>query len=696
MEMKKKIAWIILLLCVSVLLSGQKAKPDKVDIKSLDQKCQDWLTLVSYIILPQEKEVFLRLAIDRDRDLFIESFWRQRDPTPGTPENEYRDEHMRRWTYANEHYRRGAGRPGWMTDMGRIYIILGQPVSIERFEGNLGIVPCQAWTYYGDPKKELPSLFNLLFYQRGGAGEHRLYNPVVDGPYNLLQDKRNQDATDYMALYERIKELAPTLAEISLSIVPGEINPDYSPSVRNAMILADIYESPKKDVNPAYATHFLDYRGMVSTEYLTNYVDCDSNVSLIEDPQTGLTFLNFSMVPKSISIDYFEPKEQFYSSFKLDVSLRLGETIIFQYSRDLPFYFSKDDADRVRANGVSIEDSFPVAEGKYRLTVLLQNPIGKEFSILEKDITVSGDARGVQLGGPYLGYKAEQYQTGIHIPYKILDKKLLIDPKAIYSSADQIFFSFTVSNLEEELWSGGEVNVRIKGLREKAPFEKSFSIKLADQAYNKLMVFEQSLPVQGIPPDYYDFRLTLSDRGGGVVDSKSANFIVSSEKAVPHPIANAKGFPLSGRYFYFYMLANQYDKLNQNEKAEEFYQKAYALNPAYKEKVVDFANFLLKVNKFDQARQLIEGIRDVEKLRFDYYLLKGKSELGKGEYAEAINSLLEGNKIYNSDTRLLNALGFCFYGTDQKSKALDVLRASLRLNPQQPEIKKIVEEIEKR
>ncbi len=111
----------------------------------------------------RRRRFFLQLENDRDRDLFIEAFWRQRDPTPGTPENEYKDEHIRRFNYANKFYGRSTTREGWRTDMGRIYIILGEPVSIERFESSNFIVPCQAWSYYGDPKKELPPHFVLFF-----------------------------------------------------------------------------------------------------------------------------------------------------------------------------------------------------------------------------------------------------------------------------------------------------------------------------------------------------------------------------------------------------------------------------------------------------------------------------------------------------------------------------------------------------
>lgn len=135
----------------------------KLKEKDLPQKYQDWLKLINYIIFPVEKDAFLQLTMDRDRDLFIESFWKQRDPTPATPQNEYKDELIKRFQYANTFYRRGTTREGWMTDMGRIYIILGLPSSIERFEGVAGIHPCQVWYYYGDRTKGLPTYFALVF-----------------------------------------------------------------------------------------------------------------------------------------------------------------------------------------------------------------------------------------------------------------------------------------------------------------------------------------------------------------------------------------------------------------------------------------------------------------------------------------------------------------------------------------------------
>lgn len=85
---------------------------------------------VKYIITPEEKSVFLELETADEKEQFIEQFWFRRDPDPRTSVNEFREEHYRRIAHANDNFQ--SGWPGWMTDRGRIYIIHGEPVEIER------------------------------------------------------------------------------------------------------------------------------------------------------------------------------------------------------------------------------------------------------------------------------------------------------------------------------------------------------------------------------------------------------------------------------------------------------------------------------------------------------------------------------------------------------------------------------------
>ena len=113
---------------------------------------------VRWIITDQELAAFKHLSNDEERDQFIENFWLRRNPNPDSPENEYREEHYSRIAYANEHF--AAGKAGWRTDRGHMYIAYGKPDSIdshpsggnyerpmEEGGGSTSTFPFETWHY---------------------------------------------------------------------------------------------------------------------------------------------------------------------------------------------------------------------------------------------------------------------------------------------------------------------------------------------------------------------------------------------------------------------------------------------------------------------------------------------------------------------------------------------------------------------
>jgi GWxTD domain-containing protein len=128
----------------------------KAELKGVYKK---WLAEdVAWIITDEETRAFKNLANDEERDQFIEQFWLRRNPNPDSPDNEFRDEHYARIAYSNEHF--AAGKPGWMTDRGHIYIAYGKPDSIdshpsggnynrpmEEGGGNTSTYPFEIWHY---------------------------------------------------------------------------------------------------------------------------------------------------------------------------------------------------------------------------------------------------------------------------------------------------------------------------------------------------------------------------------------------------------------------------------------------------------------------------------------------------------------------------------------------------------------------
>ncbi len=114
-----------------------------------DAAFQKWISEdVFWIVSSQERTDFNRLQTDGQRALFIEDFWARRDPTPGTPENEFRMEHYRRIQWANDHYST-TNWPGWKSDRGMMYIRYGAPDEKEEHpDGSVAAVyPYERWHY---------------------------------------------------------------------------------------------------------------------------------------------------------------------------------------------------------------------------------------------------------------------------------------------------------------------------------------------------------------------------------------------------------------------------------------------------------------------------------------------------------------------------------------------------------------------
>src|SRR5271165_5025826 len=133
----------------------KRERTDKEKIETQKAVKQD----VSYIISDEERRAFKNLSNDEEREAFIENFWLRRNPNPDSPENEFREEHYRRIAYANEHF--AAGKPGWKTDRGHIYIAFGKPNSIDSHPsggayqrpldeggGETSTYPFEVWNYH--------------------------------------------------------------------------------------------------------------------------------------------------------------------------------------------------------------------------------------------------------------------------------------------------------------------------------------------------------------------------------------------------------------------------------------------------------------------------------------------------------------------------------------------------------------------
>ena len=145
--------------------------------EKLPQKYHDFLELVDLIITDQEREVFLQITDDLQRDRFIESFWRRRSTDPRGLRTDYRSVYIQRFQLAQEQFH------NMKSDRAKIFLVNGPPDAMIAIDCVDVFVPIQIWYY--DRIEVLKSKVYLIFYKQFGTGDYKLWLPL-DGNGVLL------------------------------------------------------------------------------------------------------------------------------------------------------------------------------------------------------------------------------------------------------------------------------------------------------------------------------------------------------------------------------------------------------------------------------------------------------------------------------------------------------------------------------
>src|SRR5215813_12166669 len=75
-------------------LDKEQKRKIKKTFKELDNAYKQWLGEdVPYIISPEERNAFLQLSTNEEREQFIEQFWLRRSNNPDLPDNDFKEEH---------------------------------------------------------------------------------------------------------------------------------------------------------------------------------------------------------------------------------------------------------------------------------------------------------------------------------------------------------------------------------------------------------------------------------------------------------------------------------------------------------------------------------------------------------------------------------------------------------------------------
>ena len=591
-----------------------------------------WLDEVEPIITKNERAVFKGLQTEEDRNRFQSLFWKVRDSTPGTLENEFMTEFYSRRRYAESRLE------GAQSDRGRIYIILGKPAEVQNFAGSDKVVDCELWIYRAEGRSGLPPLMYLLFYRRDDAGEYKLFYPGLNSTLDILSAGNRQGRISKARAYRLIQESYPELAKATLSVIPEEANAAFASAPNSSgQTIGQIFTLPEREVERSYLKYFSSPPGTVDISYSTKAVAGRAAIFLTE--HQGVKFLNYSLMPDRISTARTkEGLETAHLVFHLRIEDRAGKTI-YQQEKEIRLRLDKPKYEAMLKRKLIFNDFAPLIEGEHRVSLTYSNKTSEEFFVEEQDIVVNNQTLPL-----VVGYQVKEKSPDSLMPFCLGQYKVLLDPRSIFSPQDSLEGLILADEPPEVFLSARDKEgplLRIQGLSKQGD----------------AIIFRQ--PLAGIQPGNYD----LLVRKNGEELFRRALSVLSFE--VEKPLEFERTEPLSFLTQLPFVLGQEYLNAGRVEKALESFEKLPSnLKNGATLPVIARAYYLHK--EYARVIELLE--KDSVEKNYPVLLLLGNSSLELKKLDQAALYFEEVRK-FGDTAEANNVLGAIYYSLGEKDKA---------------------------
>jgi len=656
--------------------------------KDLPPKYRVWLEEeVVYIISDFERRAFLAMESDRERDMFINAFWKNRDPNLSTPENEFKDEHYKRLAYAREHLGKGTPTPGWRTDMGRVYILLGPPTDMEHNPNTSDFYPLEIWFYQGLTDLGLPPGFTLIFYKPYGAGDYKLYSPIGDGPAKLLVNYTG-DANSFDKIFNAIQQKNKSLAMAAFGLEVGENRSSLRPSVAtDIMLFKKIPAVPMHRLNDDYARQLLKYRQFIDLEYSTNFVNSAGLVRVWRDVH-GRCWLHVQVEPQKLTLEEHEGK--LITNLVLNGSLVDDQNRqVYAFQKDVPVQVSVSQQAAISAQTFALQDVIPLIPGKYTFNILIRNTVSKEFFTFERKVETPSEV-GVGLDEPLLCYQVKSQNGDAVHPFASAGQVCLPSVPGSFRN-DEPLLAMVPVRLDAHDRDAGDVEMQMVLLsdsREGVSVLKTTRIPLVLQQDGLMHL--PPLDLSGLKPDYYTLRLQLM-RGDRELARRDSLFTIS----VPRRSAQRPWMvSLSVRpqdSFTDHVLGIQWLEVGRDAEALICLRRAFSTNPLDLKVAEDYCRALLRNQKYESLVEVARSFTSHhEGRRLSGVLGHALQRLGR--YQEAAAAYKDFLAYSGTQVDILNAVGDCYRSLEDPDQALIAWERSRELMKDQPGLEEKIKE----
>jgi GWxTD domain-containing protein len=678
--MKKNSTFFFIFLTAMILLNAQE---------KLSPEHRNWLETVSPIITRTEREVFLKLKTNQERDKFIQLFWKRRDPLPETDQNEFYEEYMKRVRFADLNFGHEGSKKGSQTERGYFYLLLGPPLERQIYATSSEVWPLELWFYKGEQEYGLPPFFYLIFYQPEGLGEYRLYHPGAEGPEKLVIPAYSGRVLNQTAAYKIVKKISSELANASLSYIPGESTLGTG-GLSSDTVISSAYSLPEKKFSDAYARNFLFYKDYVETDYTHNFIENNFKVKVFKNAEHF--YLHWTLEPKKIN---FAPyKGKYYASFQLVLRMEdLQGNLVLEKEEEIPLEISPEDYKQHERQLFAFQDILPVIPGNFKLYLLLKGKTAKDFTSFQTEVSVPQDSAGPLLSNLILYHgrkELEESQKGKLKAFTFERNQYVINAQSNFLPEEEMGLYCQLYNFKEK--NNESLLIEIFSMDSESPVE-SYKKPLREiLAPGQSGIDTGPLPFSKLKPGYYRILASIIDENETKLLSERENFILLSQAYPVIPWIYSKlhnSFPDPEQ---LYTVASQYFMSREYQLARSSLEQALKLK--------DTANIRLLLAKTLYA---LGRYKDSLAIVFPVYQATQEREAAKiiaVNYAgleDWSSALVYLEKLMEQATEIsvLNLAAECYLNLKQPEKALPLLRKSLELNPNQDKIKELEKKAKK-
>jgi GWxTD domain-containing protein len=665
----------------------------------LSKKHKRWLEEeVVYIISDQEKAIFLQLPSDEFRERFITNFWLARDPTPGTPKNEFKEEHYKRIEYANKFYGRDTTRPGWMTDRGKVHILLGEPRFKHDHSGDFNIYPTELWHYISVNKYGLPTSFYLIFFKDRGAGEFRLYSPTMHGIQRLFHVTSSIMGMDMEQLYDyAYREIDPELAHACFNLIPSEpgyagVGPESNP-LASEMVLAKIEDAKNYQAPIDYAERILANRPMVEVKYNFSPVSL-RKIFYWSQASSGDFFIDYGFQIQPDDLGMGQYNDKFYSNLTIEGYIKNDkEEVIDTISHKVDIDLNEEKFDKIRKRPLNIFGRRVLIPGNYFISLIIKDNVAKRaFPLVgyvnifnEKKITypyfcpvLLGDTLEDVSGSSTQYVKPFQFSTVAVHPS--LDSCFTPNEKLIVYT--QIIFPVQAISLNPmHLIAKYVIKQNDEVIRQQTQSIAGLGIDTIEEGTLPLI---QLIDLADLNLGNYTLIINLYDNNKLLSWSEEKAFEIVKQKNNPWIIT--KGTAPFTSPAHKYIMAQQYLRNHQIDLAIEALENTVERLPDFVAGVSLLAKIYYQQRQYDKVVVLLEPqlIKHPREYEFLWYM--GHSLCALKRFDDAIKYLERARMEKADDLDVLNQLARIYYLQGKNSKALELVNKSLSLKPDQPKI----------